>query len=477
MDIKKNYINGEWVESSDINININPSDTNDIIGEYSRADEKQTNDAIQAAKAATRVWREVCVNEKSIMLDTIGSEILARKVELATLLAREEGKTLAEASGEVIRAGMLFKFFSGEAVRLTGDRLASTRPGVNVEITREPVGVVGVISPWNFPIAIPAWKIAPALAFGNTVVLKSADLVPGSAWALAEIVSRAGLPAGAFNLVMGSGSKVGDTIVNSKDIDAVTFTGSDTIGHGILNKVAGRGAKIQLEMGGKNPLVILDDADLDIAVNAAVDGAFFSTGQRCTASSRFIVTENIHDLFVEKVIERLKGLEVNHALKEGTQIGPVSSQSQLQTDLSYINIGKEEGAYLAYGGETLERCTPGYYLSPALFTETNNKMRINREEIFGPVATVLRVKNYEEALEVANDTCFGLSSGICTTSLKYANDFKKNSQAGMVMVNLPTAGIDYHVPFGGRKSSSYGPREQGTYAKEFFTIVKTSYIR
>ncbi len=477
MGIHKNYINGEWVEGADINIDINPSDTNDVIGEFARSDQQQTNDAIQAAKAARRTWRDVCVNDKSIMLDAIGSEILARKTELAKLLAREEGKTLAEATGEVVRAGMLFKFFSGEAIRLTGDSLASTRPGIDVEITREPVGVVGIISPWNFPIAIPAWKIAPALAFGNTVVLKSADLVPASAWALTEIISRAGLPAGVFNLVMGTGSKVGDTIVNSPDIDAVTFTGSDTIGHNILGKVASRGARVQLEMGGKNPLVVLDDADLDIAVNAAIDGAFFSTGQRCTASSRFIVTRGIHDLFVKRVIERLKVLKVDHALKEGTQIGPVSSQSQLQTDLDYINIGKEEGACLAYGGETLERETQGYYLSPALFTETSNEMRINREEIFGPVATVIRVDNYDEALEVANDTCFGLSSGICSTSLKYVNDFKRNSQAGMVMVNLPTAGIDYHVPFGGRKSSSYGPREQGTYAKEFFTIVKTTYIK
>ena len=477
MGIHKNYINGEWVEGADINIDISPSDTNDVIGEFARSDQQQTNDAIQAAKAARRTWRDVCVNDKSIMLDTIGSEILARKTELAKLLAREEGKTLAEATGEVVRAGMLFKFFSGEAIRLTGDSLASTRPGIDVEITREPVGVVGIISPWNFPIAIPAWKIAPALAFGNTVVLKSADLVPASAWALTEIISRAGLPAGVFNLVMGTGSKVGDTIVNSPDIDAVTFTGSDTIGHNILGKVASRGARVQLEMGGKNPLVVLDDADLDIAVNAAIDGAFFSTGQRCTASSRFIVTRGIHDLFVKRVIERLKVLKVDHALKEGTQIGPASSQSQLQTDLDYINIGKEEGACLAYGGETLERETQGYYLSPALFTETSNEMRINREEIFGPVATVIRVDNYDEALEVANDTCFGLSSGICSTSLKYVNDFKRNSQAGMVMVNLPTAGIDYHVPFGGRKSSSYGPREQGTYAKEFFTIVKTTYIK
>lgn len=476
MSLKKNFINGEWVAGIDINRNINPSNTNEVVGEYARADEEQTRQAIDAARGALNTWNHVTIHERSEILDRIGTEILARKGELAHLLTREEGKTLKEATGEVTRAGMLFKFFAGEAVRLAGDIIPSVRPGVEVEVTREPVGVVGVIAPWNFPIAIPAWKVAPALAFGNCVVFKPADLVPGSAWALAEIISRSGMPDGVFNLIMGSGSKVGETIVNSLKVDAVTFTGSDTIGRSILSKVASRGGRVQLEMGGKNPLVVLDDANLEVAVNVAVDGAYYSTGQRCTASSRLIVTSAIYDAFVEKVVERVRALKVDNALKEDTQIGPVASQAQLETDLDYLRAGKEEGARLVCGGELLSRETPGYYLSPALFTETNNDMRINREEIFGPVATIIRVKNYDEALTIANDTPFGLTSGICTTSLKYAGDFKRRSEAGMVMINLPTAGVDYHVPFGGRKGSSYGQREQGTYAREFFTIVKTTYI-
>jgi aldehyde dehydrogenase (NAD+) len=410
------------------------------------------------------------------MLDKIGNEILARKDELGTLLAREEGKTKPEAVGEATRAGYLFKFFAGEVVRQAGEVLQSVRPGIKVEITREPLGVVGIITPWNFPIAIPAWKIAPALAYGNCVVFKPADLVPGCAWALADILARAGVPAGVFNLVMGRGSVIGDLISKAPEIDAVSFTGSVAVGKRVAQNCAARLAKVQLEMGGKNPQVVLDDADLDTAVNVSLQSAFYSTGQRCTASSRLIVTEGIHDRFVQALVNKLKTLKVDDALKDGTDIGPVVDQSQLDQDLKYIEIGKKEGAKLTQGGTRLKRATDGFYLEPALFTETTPQMTINREEIFGPVASVIRVKDYDEALAVANDTAFGLSSGIATTSLKHAEHFKRNSAAGMVMVNLPTAGVDYHVPFGGRKGSSYGPREQGRYAVEFYTTVKTSYV-
>jgi acyl-CoA reductase-like NAD-dependent aldehyde dehydrogenase len=358
---------------------------------------------------------------------------------------------------------------------MTGDKLASVRPGVEVEVTREPLGVIGLITPWNFPIAIPAWKIAPALAYGNSVVCKPADLVPGCAWAIAEILARAGVPAGVFNLVMGRGSVVGETMVNSSEVTAISFTGSVSTGRGIAAKAIARMAKVQLEMGGKNPLVVLDDADLAVAVNVAVQGSFFSTGQRCTASSRLIVTSGIHDRFVAAVAEKLSTLRVDNALLPGTDLGPVVDPSQLEQDQKYLEIGKGEGAKLVTGGERLKRATEGYYLSPALFTETTNAMRIAREEIFGPVAAVIRVKDYDEALATANDTEFGLSSGIVTTSLKHASHFKRHAQAGMVMVNVPTAGVDYHVPFGGRKGSSYGSREQGRYAAEFFTTVKTAY--
>ena len=396
---------------------------------------------------------------------------------MGELLSREEGKTRAEGIGETIRAAQIFKFFAGETVRQAGEKHASVRPGVEVEITREPVGVVGVITPWNFPIAIPAWKLAPALAYGNAVVFKPAALVPACAWALVEILSRSGLPEGSVNLVMGSGSVVGETILSDGGLDAISFTGSVATGKHVAMKAVESNAKVQLEMGGKNPFVVLDDADLDTAVGAAVNGAFFSTGQRCTASSRLIVTEKIHDAFVDSVVGKLKGLTVDHALKQGTDIGPVVDESQLDQDMRYLDVGREEGAELAYGGTRLNRETEGYFLEPALFTGTSNAMRINREEIFGPIASVIKVADYDEALEVANDTDFGLSSGIATTSLKHASHFREHSQAGMVMVNLPTAGVDYHVPFGGRKGSSYGPREQGRYAAEFYTAVKTAYIQ
>ncbi|WP_305043581.1 aldehyde dehydrogenase family protein [Geoalkalibacter sp.] len=473
--IHQNFIDGAWVAGAGELRNVNPSDTKDLIGVYACADRRQAEAAVAAARAAVKGWQAVGIQERHDVLDRIGSEILARREELGRLLSREEGKTLPEGIGEVARAGMIFKFFAGEALRLGGERLPSVRPGVEVEVSREPVGVVAVIAPWNFPSAIPAWKIAPALACGNCVVFKPAALVPGSAWALSEIMSRSGLPAGVFNLVMGAGAEVGETLVQSPGVDALTFTGSDGVGRALAPKVVARGARVQLEMGGKNPLVVLDDADLDVAVHCAVQGAFYSTGQRCTASSRLIVTEGIHDRFVARLVERMQALRVDDALKPGTDIGPVVDQKQLDQDLDYLRIGREEGARLVCGGDLLRRETPGFYLSPALFTETRNNMRINREEIFGPIAAVIPVRDYEEALVTANDTAFGLTAGIVTTSLKLASDFKRRAQAGLVMVNLPTAGVDYHVPFGGRKGSSFGPREQGSYAREFYTVVKTAY--
>ena len=475
MTVHQNFIAGEWVDSGERAKNLNPSNLGDVIGEYAQADRAQAEQAIAAARAAFPGWSASTPQERADILDRAGSEILARREELGLLLAREEGKILAEATMEAGRAGQVFKYFAGESLRIAGQHMRSVRPGIDVEVTREPLGVIGAITPWNFPIAIPAWKIAPALAYGNCVVFKPASLVPGSAWALAEILSRAGLPAGAFNLVMGSGANVGQAILASPEVDGVTFTGSVDTGDTVLKTVAGHHGKVQLEMGGKNPLVVLADADLDTAVACAVNGAFFSTGQRCTASSRLIVTAGIHDAFVEAMVARTTALTVDDALKEGSEMGPVVDAAQLDQDLSYIDIGTAEGANLACGGQRLNREHDGFYLAPALFTETTNDMRLNREEIFGPVATVVRADDYDHALDIANDTDFGLSAGICTGSLRHATHFKMNAKAGMVMVNLPTAGVDYHVPFGGRKGSSYGAREQGAYAAEFFTIVKTAY--
>ena len=473
--LNKNYIAGEWVEGDAVSRNVNPSNTNDVVGLYAHASATQVETAIAAAKAAFPAWSRTSPQERHDILLRASTEILARREELGKLLAREEGKSLPEAIGEATRAGQIFDFFAGEALRIPGEKLASVRPNIDVELTREAVGVIGIIAPWNFPIAIPAWKIAPALAFGNCVLFKPADLVPGSAHALAEIIVRAGAPKGVFNLVMGRGSVVGQTMLEHKGIDAITFTGSVATGRKVAAACAKRMRKFQLEMGGKNPLIVLDDADLKNAVECAVNGAFFSTGQRCTASSRLIVTKGIYARFAEAMAERMKGLVVDDALKAGTHIGPVVDQSQLDQDLSYLRIGADEGAKLLVGGERVERATPGFYMNPALFTDVDNKMRVAREEIFGPVTAMIPANDYDHALAIANDTEFGLCAGICTTSLKYASHFKRNVEAGMAMVNVPTAGVDYHVPFGGRKGSSFGSREQGRYAVEFYTIVKTAY--
>jgi aldehyde dehydrogenase (NAD+) len=471
----QNFIGGEWVAGGgDAGQSENPSDLSDVVGEYRQADAKLADQAIAAARAAAPAWAESTPQKRFDVLDFIGTELIARKDELGRLLAREEGKTLPEAIGETVRAGMIFKFFAGEALRIPGQKLASTRPGVDVEITREPVGVVGAIAPWNIPLANPSWKTAPALAYGNAVVLKPAEIVVGCAAALADIIGRSGLPKGVFNLVVGRGSVVGAALLKDKRVDAITFTGSVPTGNQVLREVTARGGKVQLEMGGKNPLVVLADANLDIAVECAINGAFFSTGQRCTASSRLIVEKPVYEEFIKRAVKRLQSLKVGNALTAGIDIGPVASESQLEQNLSYLDIGRKEGAEVLYGGETLSLESRGHYMRPALVAAKPTD-RISREEIFGPVAAVMPADNYEHALQLANDTEFGLCAGVCTTSLKHATHFKRHAQAGMVMVNLPTAGVDPHTPFGGRKSSSYGPREQGSYAVEFYTVVKTAY--
>jgi alpha-ketoglutaric semialdehyde dehydrogenase len=472
----RSFINGEWLGTTSTLPNLNPSDLSDVVGEALLADDALVADAIAAARHAFRSWSLTTPQQRADILDAAGTRILQRKEELGTLLAREEGKRLPEAIGEVGRAGNIFKFFAGEALRIGGEVVSSVRPGMTVEVTREPLGVIGMITPWNFPIAIPAWKIAPALAYGNTVVIKPAEAVPACATELVKILEESGLPAGVVNLLLGPGRVVGEALVASPDIDAISFTGSESTGRAIAVKCVTSGKKVQLEMGGKNPMVVIDDADLDIAVEAALDGSFFSTGQRCTASSRLIVTSAIHEQFVAALQRKASELVVGHALDKATQIGPVVDDRQLQQNLKYLKIAAEEGGQVL-GGERVERPTRGYFMRPALVIGTDNTMRINREEVFGPVASVIKVADYEEALAVSNDTPYGLAAGICTTSLKYATHFRRHAEAGMVMVNAPTAGVDYHVPFGGRKRSSYGPREQGTYAREFYTVVKTAYVK
>jgi len=473
----QHLIGGDWLAGQNLTPDINPSNLNEVVGEFPRGSAEIVDQAVAAARAAQPGWNALSIQRRHDILFRAGDLLLARKDEIGRILSREEGKTLAEGIGETVRAGQLFQFFAGELLRLTGDSIRSLRDNVDIEVVREPVGVVGMITPWNYPIAIPAWKIAPALAYGNTVVVKPAELVPATAAHLLQALLDAGLPGGVVNLVFGTGREVGEAIVNHPDVDAISFTGSVATGRRIAAAaVAGNPMKkLQLELGGKNPLVVLDDADFENAVATAVNGAFYSTGQRCTASSRLIVTEGIHDKFVAEVTKRMLALKVGDALDPSTEIGPAVDERQLAQNLSYIEIGQKEGAKLLAGGKKLERSNPGCFFQPAIFTEVSNNSRLAREEVFGPVAAVIRVKNYDQALAVANDTEFGLSSGICTTSLKYASHFKRNSKAGMSFVNLPTAGVDYHVPFGGRRNSSYGSREQGRYAVEFYTSVKTNY--
>jgi aldehyde dehydrogenase (NAD+) len=469
------YINGQMILADAPLTSLNPSDTNDIVATFPDGGPAEVDAAVAAARAAFPAWSGASPEVRADLLDKVGATILARATELGELLAREEGKTRAEGIGEAMRAGRIFRYFGGEALRRHGFTLESTRPNVDVATHREALGVVGLIAPWNFPIAIPAWKAAPALAFGNTVVLKPANITSAIASALAGIIHDCGAPAGVFNMVLGRG-RAGAHLAAHGDVDAVSFTGSQSTGAQVAAAALKHQARIQLEMGGKNPLVVLTDADLDRAVAIALDGGFFQTGQRCTASSRVLVEDAIHDRFVAALAERAQALRVGAALDPATQIGPASSEAQLEQNLRYVGIATSEGGRLVTGGTPVRCATPGYYMSPAVVADTHPDMRINNEEVFGPVVSTVRVKDYDQALAIANRGAFGLSAGIVTSSLKHSRHFRRNVRAGMVMVNLPTAGVDYHVPFGGTRGSSYGPREQGFAAVEFYTQVKTVYV-
>ena len=468
------FIAGEWTGADGALESRNPSNTDDIVARFPNGGAAEVDQAVQAATEAFPGWASASPEVRSDVLDKVAQIIFARSAELGELLAREEGKTRAEGIGETLRAARIFRYFAGEALRRHGRTLESTRPGLDVATYREALGVVGLITPWNFPIAIPAWKAAPALAFGNTVVLKPANITPAIAAALTEIIAEAGAPAGVFNLVLGRGD-VGRAITDHRGIAAVSFTGSQTVGAQVGLAAMKRQARVQMEMGGKNPLVILADADLDKAVAIAADGGFFQTGQRCTASSRVIVEDAIHDRFIEALAAKAGSLKVGPALSSDTQIGPASSEQQFDQNLSYVGIATGEGGRLVTGGDKVQLETSGYFMQPTVIADTAPDMRINSEEVFGPVVSTIRVKNYEEALEIANRGDFGLSAGIVSNSAKHIRDFRKNIRAGMVMVNLPTAGVDYHVPFGGTRGSSYGPREQGFAAVEFYTQIKTVY--
>jgi len=468
------YIGGQFTGASDALESTNPSDTADVVARFPDGGAAEVDVAVSAAQGAQEAWAGSSPEVRADLLEKVASALFARSAEIGELLAREEGKTRAEGIGETLRAARIFRYFGGEALRRHGYTLESTRPGLDVATYREPLGVVGLITPWNFPIAIPAWKAAPALAFGNTVVLKPANITPAIASALARIIHEAGFPAGVFNMVLGRGD-VGRALVEHRGISAISFTGSQGVGAEVGKGAMATAKRVQMEMGGKNPLVILRDANLDKAAAIAADGGFFQTGQRCTASSRVIVEDAIHDAFIEKLAERARGIKVGPALAADTQVGPASSESQFEQNMRYVGIARDEGGRVAAGGDVLQLGTPGFFMQPTVIADTNPDMRINCEEVFGPVVSTVRAKDYDEALEIANRGDFGLSAGIVSNDAAKVRDFRKKIRAGMVMVNLPTAGVDYHVPFGGTRGSSYGPREQGFAAVEFYTQIKTVY--
>ncbi len=475
-DTNLNYIAGEWVAGASEIENRNPSDLSDLIGMFAQATPDQLDATLEQAQRAQVEWAAYGIERKYNVLMAIGTEMMQRAEELGTLLAREEGKPLAEGKGEVYRAGQFFTYYAAETLRQMGDTADSVRDGIEIDVRREAVGVVAVISPWNFPTATASWKIAPALCYGNAVVWKPANVTPASAVALIKIIARQDVPKGVVSLVMGAGSAIGQRLVESPKVGAISFTGSVPVGKGIAASAIQNLTRVQMEMGSKNALAVMDDADLDLAVSLALGGAFGGSGQKCTASSRLVVHRSVHDQFVEKLVAGANAMKVGHALETGTQMGPVVSEQQLKENLAYVDLAAAEGAELLCGGQRLEMPTEGYYMSPGVFVGTNNDMRINREEMFAPLACVIPVASYDEALHVVNDTNFGLTAGIVTTNLARATHFRRNAQSGCVMVNLPTAGTDYHVPFGGRGDSSYGPREQGQTARDFYTIVKTAYI-
>jgi aldehyde dehydrogenase (NAD+) len=475
-NVELNLIAGEWTSGEGEVENRNPSDLSDLVGMYAQASACQLDATLDRAQLAQVEWAACGLEHRQAVLMAIGNELMARAEELGTLLSREEGKPIAEGKGEVYRAGQFFTFYAAECLRQTGENADSVRDGIEIDVRREPVGVVAVISPWNFPTATASWKIAPALCYGNAVVWKPANITPASAVELSKIIEKQNIPSGLFSLVMGSGRSVGQRLVESPLVNAISFTGSVPVGKGIATAAIKNLTKVQMEMGSNNALVVMDDASMDVAVSVALGGAFGSTGQKCTASSRLVVHQAVHDEFVAKLLVGAKSMKVGHAQHEGTQMGPVVSDQQLKENLAFVELGKSEGAELACGGLRLDMPQDGFYMSPGVFLNTTNTMRINREEMFAPLTSVIRVGSYDEALATVNDTNFGLTSGIVTTSLARATHFRRNARTGVVTVNLPTAGTDYHVPFGGRGDSSYGPCEQGKAAAEFYTTVKTAYI-
>ncbi|HYO62024.1 MAG TPA: aldehyde dehydrogenase family protein [Pyrinomonadaceae bacterium] len=480
MQTYRNFINGEWVASSSGKSvqNLNPADTDDVLGEVPLATRDEARRAVEAAAEAFGSWRSTPAPARGRIVARAARLLEDDKENLAALLTREEGKTLAESRGEIQRAVNVAEFCAGEARRMNGETIQSELPSNFAYTLRQPHGVVACVTPWNFPVAIPVWKIAPALVAGNAVVFKPATVTPATAARLVEIFAEAGVPKGVLNLVLGSGSEAGDEIVNHPAVRAVSFTGSNPVGISLYEQCARRGAKVQCEMGGKNPVVILEDADMNLAVESTVQGAFGSTGQRCTATSRAIVVDRVADNFIERMIQRVEDLRVGPGTDPQTEVGPLVDSNQFKSVLRYIDAGREDGASLVAGGgvATGPGLRKGYFVQPTVFVGVTPEMRIAREEIFGPVLSVTRVRDFDEAMRVANDSEFGLSSSIFSNDAARIFRFIDEIETGMTHVNSPTTGGEAHVPFGGIKATGIGEREQGSTALDFYTELKVVYV-
>ncbi|RID85132.1 aldehyde dehydrogenase family protein [Peribacillus asahii] len=473
-----NYIDGQWQEPSSDSYNKNLSSHNgEVIDEFPASTVEDVQKAIAAAKEAFPAWKKLSYQKRAFYLQKAAEVLKEKAEEVGRDLTLEEGKTLAEGIGETRRAISILEYFAGEAMQPVGSVIPSVNEETMVYTKRIPLGPVGLITSWNFPIAIPVWKMAPALIYGNTVVIKPADLTPKSVYHIMNAFHEAGIPPGVVNCVFGPGSVIGAELVENSDIKAISFTGSNQVGRMIQEQAISRGKKVQLEMGGKNPLVVLADADINRAVELAVKGAFMSTGQKCTATSRVIVEEGIYEEFLTRLVERTQSLKIGNPLEEDTFMGPCVSESQREKVLAMIEEGKKEATLIYGGGIPADPgLQEGFYVQPTIFELSSQEARIAREEIFGPVIALLKAKNYQEALQLANDTEFGLSASICTNNLSLAQQFIDQIEAGMVHVNSETSGAEPQVSFGGVKNSSDGPREQGKTAIEFYTQVKVIYL-
>ena len=474
-----NYINGEWLDSQHTFEDRNPANTSEVVAQFSKGSAQDVANAADAAATAFPAWSATAGPARGNILYKAADLLDRRFDSIAAEMTREEGKTLPEAKGEVRRSINIFRYFAGEGSRMPGHVVPSERDRVHMFSIRRPIGVVGLVTPWNFPSAIPAWKLAPALVCGNTVVLKPASAAPLSAWRIVEALHEAGIPRGVVNFVAGSGGELGSALVAAKPLKAISFTGSCQIGNWLHAEASKRRLRIQLEMGGKNPTIVLADADFNSAVENVTNAAFFSTGQKCTATGRVIVEDAIYDKFLAALIERTKKLKVGDGMQPGIDIGPLVDQNQLDTVLKYIEIGKKEAGPPKVGGNRLTTggLEKGYFVEPTIFADVEERMTIAQEEIFGPVLAVMRAKNFDDAMRIANNTPFGLSSSIQTTNLSRVFEYIPRAEAGLLTVNLPSAGVEYQLPFGGTKDSSFGPKEQGPAAMEFYSDYKTVYLK